>query len=75
VQKVVQISNTIIGLLNGAGPWLEIIDGIALMVGLGTRFFAFSLLILTIGFSSPQSMPLALHHPPDEGLLAAQWQT
>jgi len=42
--------------------WFELIGGLALLFGLGTRFFAFSLLVLTIVATS------AVHWPMD-------WQT
>lgn len=39
--------------------WFEIVGGLALMIGLGTRFFAFSLIILTVVAIS------AVHWPSD----------
>lgn len=37
--------------------WFEIIGGIALILGVGTRFFAFSLLVLTIVATAAVHMP------------------
>lgn len=44
--------------------WFEIIGGVALIIGLGTRFFAFSLIILTVVAIS------AVHWPADWNSLA-----
>lgn len=46
----------------GMATWFELIGGLALLFGLGTRFFAFSLFVLTIVATS------AVHWPMD-------WQT
>ena len=46
----------------GMATWFELIGGVALLLGLGTRFFAFSLFVLTIVATS------AVHWPMD-------WQT
>ena len=46
----------------GMATWFELIGGLALLLGLGTRFFAFSLFVLTIVATS------AVHWPMD-------WQT
>jgi putative oxidoreductase len=48
--------------------WFELVGGIALVIGLGTRFFAVSLLILTIVAT------VAVHWPAEWMTLAELWQ-
>ena len=48
--------------------WFELVGGLALVIGLGTRFFAVSLLILTIVATA------AVHWPADWANLAELWQ-
>lgn len=42
----------------GMATWFELIGGIALLFGLGTRFFAFSLFVLTIVATSAVHWPM-----------------
>ena len=42
----------------GMATWFELIGGLALLLGLGTRFFAFSLLVLTIVATSAVHWPM-----------------
>ena len=50
------------------GTWLEIIGAIALILGLGTRLFSFSLIILTIVAIN------TVHWPAEWSTLAELWQ-
>ncbi len=42
----------------GMATWFELIGGVALLLGLGTRFFAFSLFVLTIVATSAVHWPM-----------------
>jgi len=42
----------------GMATWFELIGGIALLLGLGTRFFAFSLFVLTVVATSAVHWPM-----------------
>lgn len=42
----------------GMATWFELIGGLALLIGLGTRFFAFSLFVLTIVATSAVHWPM-----------------
>ncbi len=50
------------------GTWFEIIGAVALVLGLGTRFFSLSLIILTIIAIN------TVHWPPEWNTLAELWQ-
>lgn len=52
----------------GMAMWFEIIGSLALLLGLGTRFFGFSLLILTFVATA------SVHWPSEWNTLAELWQ-
>ncbi len=50
------------------GTWMELLGALALVVGLGTRFFVFGLMVLTFVAAK------AVHWPSDWNSLAEFWQ-